>query len=58
MSKSVPPENLKLYEKLVAMTPGVERKGAAMPYTSVNGQMFSFLTPHRHIGPPFAGRRS
>ena len=45
MSKSsVPADKLKLYEKLVAMTPGVERKGAAMPYTSVNGHMFSFLT--------------
>jgi hypothetical protein len=34
-----------LYEKLVATLPNVERKGAAMPYTSVNGHMFSFLTP-------------
>jgi TfoX/Sxy family transcriptional regulator of competence genes len=35
---------LKHYEKLVATNPAVERKGAAMPYTSVNGHMFSFLT--------------
>jgi TfoX/Sxy family transcriptional regulator of competence genes len=33
-----------MYEKLVASIPGVERKGAAMPYTSLNGHMFSFLT--------------
>jgi hypothetical protein len=38
-------ETLALYDKLLATVPGVERKGAAMPYTSVNGHMFSFLTP-------------
>ena len=36
-------ERLELYEKLVARLPDVERKGAAMPYTSWNGNMFSFL---------------
>jgi TfoX/Sxy family transcriptional regulator of competence genes len=35
---------LVLYEKLVATQPRVERKGATMPYTSVNGNMFSLLT--------------
>ena len=34
---------LKLYEKLLATIPKIERKGAAMPYTSVNGNMFTFL---------------
>jgi hypothetical protein len=33
------------YEKLVATVPGIERKGATMPYTSLNGHMFSLLTP-------------
>ncbi len=28
----------------MATNPDVERKGAAMPYTSLNGHMFSFLT--------------
>ena len=37
-------ENLARYEALVATSPGVERKGATMPYTSVNGHMFSLLT--------------
>ena len=32
-----------LYERLVAMNPGVERKGDTMPYTSLNGHMFSVL---------------
>jgi TfoX/Sxy family transcriptional regulator of competence genes len=40
----VPAEKLALYEKLVATNPRVERKGAAMPYTSLGGHMFSFLT--------------
>ncbi len=35
--------NVALYEKLVATNPAVERKGATMPYTSVNGHMFSVL---------------
>ena len=36
-------DNLALYEKLVATNPHVERKGAANPYTSLNGHMFSML---------------
>jgi hypothetical protein len=40
----VPPAQIALYEKLLATQPGLERKGAAMPYTSLNGHMFSFLT--------------
>src|SRR5262245_42442244 len=35
---------LSRYEKLIATNPNVERKGATMPYTSLNGHMFSFLT--------------
>jgi len=36
--------NLQLYEKLVATNPSVPRKGATMPYTSINGHMFSLFT--------------
>jgi len=35
---------LELYEKLVATLPGVPRKGATVPYPSLNGHMFSFLS--------------
>jgi len=35
---------LELYEKLVATNPNVERKGATVPYTSLNGHMFSYLS--------------
>ncbi|HLK20681.1 MAG TPA: hypothetical protein VKT81_17125 [Bryobacteraceae bacterium] len=40
-----PADKLALYEKLVATHPKVERKGAANPYTSLNGHMFSYLNP-------------
>ncbi len=38
-----PAEALTAYERLISGNPHVERKGAAMPYTSRNGNMFSFL---------------
>jgi hypothetical protein len=38
-----PPESVALYDKLVATIAGVERKGATMPYTSLNGNMYSYL---------------
>ena len=44
--KSTPfphPEQLAFYEKLVATIPGLERKGDTVPYTSLNGHMFSYL---------------
>lgn len=41
---SIDPATLALYAKLVATRPGVEKKGAAMPYTSHGGHMFSFIT--------------
>lgn len=34
---------LKLYDQLVATNPLVQRKGATVPYTSLNGHMFSYL---------------
>jgi len=36
-------EKLALYDKLAATNPQVERKGATVPYTSLNGHMFSYL---------------
>lgn len=36
---------LAVYEAMVAAQPGIERKGKKMPYTSMNGNMFSFLDP-------------
>jgi hypothetical protein len=48
MSKPVPKapaESVALYDALLATNPEIKRKGATMPYTSVNGNMFSLLTP-------------
>ena len=49
MSKKATPkaggDKVALFDALVAKFPKVERKGATMPYTSVNGNMFSLLTP-------------
>ena len=47
MAKADPKQyaaSLASYEKLVATNTKVERKGATMPYTSLNGHMFSLLT--------------
>src|SRR5277367_6684593 len=43
-STTAPTEKLQLYEKLVATNPSLEQKGATVPYTSVNGHMFSYLS--------------
>lgn len=44
-SKPSPPPagKIALYEKVVALFPEVERKGDNVPYTSLNGNMFSYL---------------
>ena len=41
---AVPSDKLELYKKLVATNPQVELKGATVPYTSANGNMFSYLS--------------
>jgi hypothetical protein len=43
-ARALPLEKLELYEKLVATNPSVKRKGATVPYTSLNGHMFSYLS--------------
>jgi hypothetical protein len=42
----ITPEKLALYEKLIATNPKIERQGAANPYTSLNGNMFTYMDPH------------
>ncbi len=44
-TNTAPPEKRVLYEKAVSAIDGVEVKGATLPYTSVNGNMFSYLHP-------------
>jgi len=38
-----PADRLTLYDELVASVEGIDRKGAANPYTSRNGYMTSFI---------------
>ena len=40
---AAPPEKAEQYDRLIATVPEIERKGAANPYTSLNGNMFSYL---------------
>ena len=42
---NIPADKLELYEKLVRTKPEIQRKGAANPYTSLNGHMFTLLNP-------------
>src|SRR5437763_664985 len=42
-------EALAHYETLVKTNPKLERKGATMPYTSHNGNMFSLLTKDGYL---------
>ena len=56
-ASSIPAERIEQYDRLIATLPGIERKGATVPYTSLNGHMFSFLTPTGQPRPPAAHRR-
>jgi len=42
---NIPPDKLALYEKLIATNPTIPQRGAANPYTSLNGHMFTLLNP-------------
>jgi TfoX/Sxy family transcriptional regulator of competence genes len=43
------PTKVDLYDKLIATHPQIERKGAANPYTSLNGHMFTILQDSRSL---------
>jgi TfoX/Sxy family transcriptional regulator of competence genes len=42
-AKKTQNRKVEIYEQLVAAMPDVQRKGAANPYTSINGNMFTLL---------------
>lgn len=48
--KLFPDELLKYYDQLIVTSKGIERKGATMQYTSLNGHMFSFLDKEFQFG--------
>ena len=43
-------EKVELYNKLIASNPKIDRKGATMPYTSLNGNMFTILAKDGTLG--------
>ena len=47
---AIPADKLKLYDSLIEACTFTDRKGKTMPYTSVNGHMFSFLDKEGHMG--------
>jgi hypothetical protein len=47
---AAPINKVELYDKLIATNPKVERKGATVPYTSLNGNMFSYLSKEGKLG--------
>jgi hypothetical protein len=44
-----PADPVDLYDQLMATHPEIERKGAANPYTSLNGNMFTLLQGSRSL---------
>jgi len=46
---TIPNSQEQLYDKLIATNPKIERKGAANPYTSLNGNMFTLLHQSRSL---------
>jgi len=42
-TSSAPPECIAAYDRLITSFPNIERKGATMPYTSINDHMTSYL---------------
>jgi hypothetical protein len=46
----VPSEALERYDRLIRERPHLERKGVGLPYTSVNGHMFTFLSAEGTLG--------
>jgi hypothetical protein len=43
-------KNLDKYEAFIATAPEIERKGKTVPYTSLNGYMFTLLNKEGEIG--------
>lgn len=43
-STAITEEVLKAYDAVIATVPSVERKGDTVPYTSLNGHMFSYIS--------------
>lgn len=49
-SSDIPKDKLELYDRLIATNQNIERKGVTMPYTSLNGHMFTYLSKTGSLG--------
>lgn len=49
-SKLPPQDKVGLYDQLIETNPNIERKGVSMPYTSLNGHMFTYLSKTGSLG--------
>ncbi len=49
-SSQIPKDKLDSYDRLIATRPDIERKGVNMPYTSLNGHMFTILSKSGSLG--------
>ncbi len=49
-SKLPPKDKVDLYDQLIDTHPDIERKGVSMPYTSLNGHMFTYLSKSGSLG--------
>ncbi len=50
MPKQISKEKVDLYDKLLDTHPEIERKGANLLYTSLNGHMFTYLSKSGALG--------
>lgn len=46
----IPPEKIEAYDRLLATHAQIERKGKEVPYTSVNGHMFTVFSTDATLG--------
>lgn len=49
-SKLPPQDKVDLYDQLIDTHPEIERKGVSMPYTSLNGHMYTYLSKSGSLG--------
>ena len=49
-SNMPPQDKIDLYDQLIDTNPNIERKGKSMPYTSLNGHMFTYLSKSGSLG--------
>ncbi len=50
ISNLPPQDKIDLYDQLIATNPEIKRKGKSMPYTSLNGHMFTYLSKSGSLG--------